>query len=147
MYIPPVIIPGRKHCADNYSPRRPCYSPRRPRYSPRRPCYPPRYPQRRPMYRQTPSYLDRPDELIRNLLQSRRQITIPPLPPPPPRPPRNLFKPIIQMMQPGMMQPGMMNGGCECALEQCECKLNKYKRELKRCNCNLESCMYEEEEY
>lgn len=128
MYIPPVIIPGRKNCCDNYSPQRPRYYPRRRPYRGRTP----------------PPYLDRPDELIRNLLHSRRQINIPPLPPPPPRPPRNLFKPIIQMGNNTMM-PGMMPGmdGCECALEQCECKLNKYKRELKRCNCNLENCMYE----
>jgi len=130
MYIPPVVIPGRQNCTNNY----PCCE-----------NLVPIYPRRRWRRRRLPPppYLQQPDQIISNLLQSRRQINIPPLPPPPPRPPRNIYRPIIQQTNMNPMQPNQIQNDCQCQLERCMCKLYSYKKRLRECNCNLRNCVCE----
>ncbi len=116
MYIPPVIIPGKKCCCEpkqrNRRPNR-CHSPRRRRHS-----------------------QEYDINTIINQLQPIQNIQIPPLPPPPPRPPRQFYKPIIQQADVQM----------ENALNRCQCKLEKYKYKHSNCKCQLENCMCQQQE-
>lgn len=135
MYIPPVVIPGRTTCASNCPA---CLEEDYGRYPP-----PPPYGRRRwPPRRRPPSpdYIQQPTALISTLLNTRRNIQIPPLPPPPPRPPRNIYQPIIQKVS---LNGDAMSSDMKCKLDECSCRLNQCKSNLRTCDCELENCMYE----
>jgi hypothetical protein len=125
MYIPPVIIPGRKNNCCNTTPC--CES------------LIPIYPRRRRRYgrRYSPDY-DIAE--IMNKIQPPRNIQIPPLPPPPPRPPRQFYKPIIQQMDP-MVEFELER--CRCKLEKCQCKRQNCECQLDDCQCNLLNSGYQ----
>ncbi len=131
MYIPPVIIPGRKNNCCNTTPCCESLIPIYPR-SPRR-----RYRRRHGRRRHSPDY-DIAE--IMNKIQPPRNIQIPPLPPPPPRPPRQFYKPIIQQMDP-MVEFELER--CRCKLEKCQCKRQNCECQLDDCQCNLQNSEYQ----
>lgn len=137
MYIPPVIIPGRKNNCCNSTPCCESLIPIYPK-SPRR-----RYHRNRPGRRRSPDY---DIAKIMNKIQPPRNIQIPPLPPPPPRPPRQFYKPIIQQTDPmaefeldrcrGKLEKcRCKRQDCECQLEDCQCQRKDYEHQLEDCQC------------